>query len=186
MNTTPVTLIQQAQDPRNAAAWRRLLAYLEPLMVHWTRRLSLREPDALDLAQETLVDVFLQLRAFDPGRSFRGWVWTILKHRTQDFRRRLNRERAVPLDQSIDPARDDVPEMDQDEFNQRLVAAVLDVARTEFSEATWKSFEEYVLKNRPAEEVARELGLSSASVYAAKSKVLKRLRESTQGLLDPA
>ena len=43
---------------------------------------------------------------------------------------------------------------------------------------------EFVVRDRPAADVAAELGISVNSVYLAKSRVLRRLREELAGLLD--
>jgi RNA polymerase sigma-70 factor (ECF subfamily) len=47
----------------------------------------------------------------------------------------------------------------------------------EFEPATLKAFELHVLAGQSVEETARQLELSKASVYQARSRVLKRLRE---------
>ena len=51
-------------------------------------------------------------------------------------------------------------------------------------ETTWKACWECVVAGKPAAAVARDLGLTVAAVYAAKSRVLRRLREELGGLLD--
>jgi RNA polymerase sigma-70 factor (ECF subfamily) len=56
--------------------------------------------------------------------------------------------------------------------------------QAEFQPNTWKAFWECVASDRSAAEVAVKLGISVASVYAAKSRVLRRLRQELDGLLD--
>jgi RNA polymerase sigma-70 factor (ECF subfamily) len=56
--------------------------------------------------------------------------------------------------------------------------------QAEFSPKTWKACWEHVVAGRPAAEVAAELGISVGSVYVAKSRVLSRLRQELEGLLD--
>ena len=50
--------------------------------------------------------------------------------------------------------------------------------------ATWRACWEFVVSDRPAKEVAAELGLTVNAVYLAKSRVLRRLRHELVGLLD--
>ena len=64
-----------------------------------------------------------------------------------------------------------------------LMQRALELMRTDFQETTWRAFHA-TLHGRPAAEVAAELGLSVPAVYAAKSRVLQRLREELAGLLD--
>ena len=40
------------------------------------------------------------------------------------------------------------------------------------------------IEQLPAQDVARELGMSLGAVYVAKSRVLKRIREEAEGLID--
>jgi hypothetical protein len=56
--------------------------------------------------------------------------------------------------------------------------------RTGFQPATWKACWEFVVAGKPAAEVAAQLGISIDSVYATKSRVLRRLRQELHGLLD--
>jgi RNA polymerase sigma-70 factor (ECF subfamily) len=56
--------------------------------------------------------------------------------------------------------------------------------RPEFSATLWKAFEEHALAGRPAGKVAAELQVATGTVYVAKSRVVKRLREELAGLLD--
>ena len=56
--------------------------------------------------------------------------------------------------------------------------------QAEFQPTTWRAFWECVVADRPGAEVAAELGISVDAVYAAKSRVLRRLRRELAGLLD--
>jgi RNA polymerase sigma-70 factor (ECF subfamily) len=56
--------------------------------------------------------------------------------------------------------------------------------KADFQPTTWKACWEYVVADRPPAEVAAELGISVGAVYVAKSRVLNRLRQELQGLLD--
>ncbi len=70
------------------------------------------------------------------------------------------------------------------EYRELLVARALELMQDEFQPATWKACWEVVVAGRPAAEVAAELGLTIGAVYAAKSRVLRRLRRELDGLLE--
>src|SRR6185312_13774192 len=70
------------------------------------------------------------------------------------------------------------------EYRQHLVGRALSIMRADFRETTWKACWETVVSGRPAAEVAAEFGLTVGVVYAAKVRVMNRLREELQGLLD--
>lgn len=56
--------------------------------------------------------------------------------------------------------------------------------RGDFEPTTWDAFERIWCLGRPAPEVARSLGMTIDAVYAAKSRILKRLREEVLLLAD--
>ena len=49
--------------------------------------------------------------------------------------------------------------------------------RPEFQPATWKAFWLTAVEDRPPEDVARSLGKTVGAVYAARSRVMRRLQE---------
>ena len=56
--------------------------------------------------------------------------------------------------------------------------------KTEFQPTTWQACWEHVVTGRPAAAVAQQLGITVNAVYLAKSRVLRRLRQELEGLLD--
>jgi RNA polymerase sigma-70 factor (ECF subfamily) len=54
----------------------------------------------------------------------------------------------------------------------------------EFEPATWRAFQLVVFEERSAGEAASELGISANAVRIAKSRVLARLRQESDGLID--
>lgn len=77
------------------------------------------------------------------------------------------------------------PDPDWNEaFARGVFRAALDHARGRFEATTWRAFERVWLDGRPAGEVAGEFGLPIEKVYAAKSRVLKRLEEEVRLLAE--
>lgn len=58
-----------------------------------------------------------------------------------------------------------------------LVKQVLSQVECEFEPVTWKGFWLTTIESRSSAQVAELLGVSIASVYQAKSRVLRRLRK---------
>ena len=90
MHTTPVSLLERLRQPGEQEAWRRFVALYTPLLFFWSRRLGLQDADAADLVQDVLVLLYRKLPglAYDPRRSFRGWVRTVLLNRWRERQRR--------------------------------------------------------------------------------------------------
>jgi RNA polymerase sigma-70 factor, ECF subfamily len=64
------------------------------------------------------------------------------------------------------------------------VRRALELMQAEFPMRLWKACWEHVVNDRPAAEVAAELGIAVGTVYVAKSRVLSRLREELADLLE--
>jgi RNA polymerase sigma-70 factor (ECF subfamily) len=79
MNTTPVSLLERLRHPDQPAAWERFVELYTPLLCHWARRLGLRGPDGADFVQDVFTVLVQKLPEFryDPGKRFRGWLWTV-------------------------------------------------------------------------------------------------------------
>lgn len=182
---TPVSLLERLRQAKAEGDWERFVALYTPLLYAWSRRLGAGADDAADLVQEVLVLLVEKLPAHrqDPSKSFRAWLWTVLRNRWLNRRRR-------PREVSLDP--DDVPAdsdqgpamIEESEYRDRLVARALRVMQSDFEPVTWQACWQVVTADRPAAEVAAELGISTNAVYVAKCRVLRRLREELAGLLD--
>ena len=63
------------------------------------------------------------------------------------------------------------------------MARAMELLRAEFQPATWEACREYMVSGRSADEVASEMGVSVWTVYSAKSRMLRRLRQELDGML---
>ena len=186
MHSTPVSLLDRLRRPDDPAAWERFVRLYTPLLYYWARRLGCQEPDAADLVQDVLTQLVRKLPDFtyDPDKSFRSWLRTVLLNTWRNHQRRaeLPQDATAGLDDLAIP--DPASFLEEAEYRQWLVGRALELMRSEFQPATWKAFWECVVAERPAAEVARELGLTENAVYLAKGRVLRRLRRELAGLLD--
>jgi RNA polymerase sigma-70 factor (ECF subfamily) len=182
---TPASLLERLRQPDQEEAWARFVELYTPLLYAWARRSGCRESDAADLVQEALALLVRKIPEFtyDRNRRFRGWLHTLARNCWSNLRRRrdLPREAGAPdLDELLAPAEP----FWEAEYRQRLVGRALGLMQAEFQPTTWKACWECAVCGRPAAEVARELGISIGAVYMAKSRVLSRLRQELDGLLD--
>jgi RNA polymerase sigma-70 factor (ECF subfamily) len=189
MNTTPVSLLERLRDPAaEQAAWERFVQLYTPLLTHWAHRLGLAGPEAADLVQDVFTLLVQKLPAFryNPGQRFRGWLWTV----TRNCCRARQRRCAIPsepanVEELETSAEGDVADtLAEEEYRQYLTRRALELMQAEFQPATWQAFWECVVGERPAAEVAREVGLTENAVYLAKGRVLRKLRSELEGLLD--
>lgn len=186
MTSTPVSLLarlQQSADDRDA--WNEFAELYTPFLYHWARRVGASGADAEDLVQDVFVVLVRKMPhfAYDRDGSFRAWLRTVTRNKWQERRRRaeLPREPGVPVDPP-DPADQDA--VWEDEYRKHVIARALENLRDDFQPASWRACWEVVAQGRPAAAVAAELGLTVGAVYAAKFRVLARLREELDGLID--
>jgi RNA polymerase sigma-70 factor (ECF subfamily) len=187
MHTTPVSLLERLRQPDKRDAWDRFVKLYTPLLYYWARRAGLDEPDAADLVQEVFAVLVKTLPEFryDPCRSFRSWLRTITLNKWRERQRRVGTRREEGNEDLSGLAGEDPAEaLWEAEYRQHLVQRALEVMQSEFQPATWKACWSMVVEDRPATDVAAELGLSPGAVRSAKFRVLTRLREELQGLLD--
>ncbi len=59
---------------------------------------------------------------------------------------------------------------------------MLALMQSDFEETTWRAFWLTAVEGQTAPLAAQQIGISTAAVYMAKSRVLRRLREELDGL----
>src|SRR5947209_3665891 len=137
MDTSP-SLLERLRRPNENAAWTRFVDLYTPLLFAFARRLGLPETDAADLVQ----DVFLLLMqklpefAYDGRRSFRAWLWTVMRNKVAAARRGPQARHADLPDL---PAEDGLERLWEQEYRQRVVERALEIMQSEFQPTTWKA-----------------------------------------------
>ncbi len=188
MHTTSISLLERLRRSSQQEDWKRFVDLYTPLLFSWARGAGLKDPDAADLVQDVLTLLVQKLPEFhyDQHKSFRSWLLTLTLNKWRDLlRRRAVRPREVNnVSMSGLAAPDSVTLFEETEYRQQLVVRALQVMKTEFRPTTWQACWEHAVSGRSAAEVAAELGISEGAVYAAKSRVLSRLRQELEGLLD--
>ncbi len=193
MHDTRKSLLLRAQTGEENA-WKDLADLYRPLVIGWLRRQGVAARDLDDLSQEVLLSVVKYLPTFEhsgrPG-AFRSWLRTIVCSRTSDYWRAIQAgmqasgisEAAVVLQQIADPQSDLNRRWDE-EHDRYVLGCLLDLVEEEFEPTTLKAFRRLTFDGASGAEAAEELGLTVAAVYMAKSRVLKRIRQEAEGLID--
>lgn len=177
-SSTSLVVRLQARDPEG---WRRFTQIYGPLVYSWARAARLPEADAADVGQEVFQAVALHIDEFRrdrPGDSLRGWIWTVTRNKIREhFRRRARRPEVGFGDHGLAELAAVANEPENGEETARLAQRALDLIRTDFETRTWQAFWRTAVDGERPVDVARELGLSPAAVYMARSRVLARLRQ---------
>jgi RNA polymerase sigma-70 factor (ECF subfamily) len=187
-DSTSSSLLLRLRRPGEQVAWRRFIDLYTPLLFYWACRMGLSAEDAADLVQDVFVTLVSKLPEFryDRGKSFRSWLRTVAENRWRDA---LRKRAAVPhnagaaaLDEAAVP--DGAADVWEAEYRQRLLGQAVHLMQSDFEEKTWKACWALVVDGKSGAETAAELGMTVEAVYAAKARVLRRLRLELEGLMD--
>src|SRR5262249_36713287 len=193
MNETRQSLLLRAQTGETDA-WKDLLDLYRPLILGWLNRQGVPPGDLEDLSQEVLLSVIKHLPGFQHSGqrgAFRSWLRTIVCRRTADYWRAQGADAqaqggsgaTAALQQLTDPDSELNRQWDE-EHDRYVVHCLLDRVEEEFEPITLQAFRRLALDGVSGAEAAQELGLSVAAVYVAKSRVLARIRQEAEGLID--
>lgn len=194
MNETSLSLLHRLQQSSEPESWNRLAALYVPLIRAWLRKYDVQESDADDLVQEVLLAVSKDLSKFEHGGqpgAFRGWLKGILVNRLRNFWRARDRRREARGHSDIDErlAELEIPtsELSQlwnAEHDRYVLRQLLELVKPHFAPNTWMAFDRVALKGEKPRDVAAEMQISLNAVVTAKSRLLGRLRQESQGLVD--
>lgn len=188
MDDTSLSLLERLRKPeREPRAWERFDRLYSPLLHYWARKSGLTAEQARDAVQDVLVSLLDKLKQFQhDGRSFRGWLRTVVQNECRDFFRRRHREYVATNDDALSEMAiiDDSQTFDDEEYRAWVARRALQLMQSEFEDNTWRACWGMTVDNRSAREVAAELGITENAAFLARSRVLRRLREEFDGLLD--
>jgi RNA polymerase sigma-70 factor (ECF subfamily) len=193
MNETRQSLLLRAQTGETNA-WKDLTDLYRPLILAWLHRQGVPARDREDLSQEVLLSVVKHLPGFQHSGqrgSFRCWLRTIVCSRTADYWRALDADTQAKGGSSATAALQEIADPDSalnrqwdEEHDRYVLHCLLDLVKEEFEPITLQAFRRLALDGVSGAEAAQELGLSVAAVYVAKSRVLARIRQEAEGLID--
>jgi len=192
-DSTSLTLLARVKA-NHVDAWDRLVELYAPLVHYWCRKKELSAEDTADVFQEVFRSVaehIVTFRRDREGDTFRGWLRTITTNKIRDHFR-VTGGKAVAqggtvaqhqLQSIADPLPEDDEENESNVIQQSLKNA-LKWIRGDFEERTWQAFWKCQIEEQATEDIAVELEMTPAAVRKAKYRVLRRLREELEGLLD--
>jgi RNA polymerase sigma-70 factor (ECF subfamily) len=191
--TSPTLLGRLARVPTDQAAWGEFAERYGVKIYGWCRGWHVQEADAEDVTQEVLAKLAqkMQTFAYDPARSFRAWLKTVVHHAWRDFVGSRQRRQTGSGDTGVlemlqrIEARDDlVAELDE-EFARDLLDEAMVRVRARVQPHTWEAFRLLALEELSGAEVADRLGMKVATAFVARSKVQKMLEDEVRRLQGP-
>lgn len=178
---TRSSLLHRVRDPADASGWREFDALYRPLLTVFVQRRGLSGADAGDVVQEIFARLCQALPDFELDRSrggFRCWLWRVARNAIADWGRGRKRDdRVRDAWQHRPPRADEEPDAEWTAgYRERIMEFALERVRENANPRTWTCFEQWLLQERPAEAIARELGIEPGSVRVNANRMLEAVR----------
>jgi RNA polymerase sigma-70 factor (ECF subfamily) len=182
---TRVTLLGRlGRDHSDPEAWAEFVAHYGRKIHAWCRAWGLQDADAEDVTQHVLLKLAGRFRDFryEPGRSFRAWLKTLTHHAWQDYLKARRRPglgsgdtAVLDLVASVE-AREDLALRLQEAYDQELLDEAMARVRLRIEPRTWDAFRLMTLDDWSGAQAAQHLGMKVATVFVARSKVMRMIR----------
>ena len=200
MNTNPETrasLLLRVPNPDDQAAWEEFVEIYRPLIIRYARKRAMQQADAEDVAQRVLVNVAqaVERRPHDLSRAkFRTWLHQVANNAILNAVTRTRPDRSTGasgerhvLENTLENAledRHDVEGPDSDllrlEYRREMFRWAANRVRPEFKPDTWQAFWLTAVENLTIEAASQQLRKTAGAIYAARSRVIRRIREVTE------
>lgn len=181
---TRASLILRLREYTDRDAWNSFVEIYGPLLARFARNMGMQPADIDNLIQEVLLSVAKSIEGWenrtDRGR-FRYWLVRVAHNRAIDL---LSRRGSKSLANNVDPtetlARLQVVDWDREldlAWQRELFHWAAKRVRESVADKTWQAFWLTCVDGLSAAEAAEKLKIPVGSIYFAKCRVMRRLRE---------
>lgn len=183
---TRFSLIAKVQSQEDLEAWDQFVLIYRPVIYRMARRRGMQDADAQDLAQNVLIRVANSINGWEkttPETKFRHWLRRIALNTILTALSRRPKDVAVGGSEILcmlagQPEDESLVERElAAETKRELYLRAAAVVKKDVDPDTWRAFELTVVSGQRCDEVATYVGKSVGSIYAARSRVMRRLRE---------
>jgi len=197
---TRPSLLNRLRSGEDAESWSEFYRVYGKLIRDFALCAGLNDTEADDVVQETAIALFKHLPEFryDPKVCrFKTWLLNQTSWRIKDqFKKRRKAAPCINGPQTVssgddttstetinrvpDPASVDLDVLFETEWRKNLFGLALEHAKEKFSLKQFQIFDLLVLKEWPAADVAKSLGVSLANVYVTKHRVLSAVTKESK------
>jgi RNA polymerase sigma-70 factor (ECF subfamily) len=188
---TRESLLVQVRSPANREAWDQFALIYRPVIYRLARYRGLQDADAQDLAQQVLMAVASAIGSWEKSNEsvrFRHWLRRVARNAIVNALARRPHDRAAG-GSSVHELLMQQPGVDLEsdaqielEYRRELYLRAAKMVRRDIDPGTWRAFEMTVIENRSIDAAAGELDKPVGTIYAARSRAMRRLRRAVQEL----
>ncbi|MEM7475522.1 MAG: sigma-70 family RNA polymerase sigma factor [Planctomycetota bacterium] len=183
---TRSALLVGVQSHSNREAWQEFVLLYRPVIYRMARARGLQDADAQDLSQSVLLKIAAAIGRWekrDSASRFRHWLRRIAKNAILTALTRSPKDLAEggagvweQIDYQVQWGEKDVRELELETMRESYLRAAA-IVRSDVSPDTWRAFELTAFEGVSCEQAALVIGKSVGTVYAARSRVIHRLKQ---------
>jgi RNA polymerase sigma factor (sigma-70 family) len=191
---TRPSLLSGLKKPDDVDSWNEFYRVYGRVVRDFALKAGLTETEADEVVQETAIGIARHLSEYrsDPKCRFKTWLLNLASWRVKDqFRRRNAQARRTGQEAPfrgddtarnslLDGIADHAASLDalfESEWRENLFSLALERIKSKFSLKQIQIFDLVVLKEWPAAEVARSLGVTLGNVYVTRHRISAALRK---------
>ncbi len=186
MSETRFSLLKRIKDLDDSASWEEFDRIYRPLLVRYAAARGLNSTEAEDIAQQCMTAVVSGIEGFQRRKSFRGWLHGMIDNKVNDQLRKRRMERGARTgDFAKAESKEENPALVWErQWNRTHLLYCLNQVRDEVAKTTFDAFELYVVDELPVSEIVARLGVTPSQIYAAKHRVMSRIKKHWDELAD--
>ncbi len=185
------SLLIRVANPRDQGAWEQFVRIYRPVVYRVARRRGLQDADAQDVVQQVLISVARALPTWERRSTstlFRHWLCRIARNTAVNMLTRQPKDRGTGGDDGQVEAgaeRSADGELDaqlEREYRRQLFRQAAQLVRSRADPITWEAFAVTMIEGHSIADASAQLGRSEAVIYAARSRIVRRLRDAVKEL----
>ena len=190
---TRESLLIRLRNPQCDDAWGEFSAIYRPMVYRLARQGGLQDCDAEDVTQRVLISVSGAIGGWRKDASkgrFRGWLTTVTKNAIRNALTRTPLAKpaeSTDLFKSVEQSTDSASELDriiEAEFMRCVFREAARRVRVEFEDRTWHAFWVTSVDGVSVADAAEQLSMTPGAIYAARSRIMRRLQRVASEIAD--
>jgi len=183
---TTTIILEELSSSEGGPVWERFCRFCRPMIIGRGIQFGLDEPDAQDVAQETLIKFIELYREGEYKRQkggLRKWLMGIARNKMREKRRKFSRERLVADSStgtsfwnSLEDEKVFQETWDAD-WHIMIMRICLNEIKSQYPKNVYDAFVSLVLDGRPIEEVAEKFNIKEGTLRVHKHRMVQKLRK---------
>ena len=185
-NRTRTTLVVGLKNLEDQRIWNRFFDSYWKLIYNAAIQAGLKDADAQEVVQETVISVTKNIKDFDYDRSkgsFKGWLMETTKWKIMDQFLKIqkkNTRKCSGSSEFLENLPNEFPEVEtywENNWQQELLQSALVKVKEQVKPIYYQVYDMLIRKEMKPKDVSKTLGIKTDQVYLAKHRVAEALKE---------